>query len=334
MKRSLLLVFFLAITTIGNAQSLVAKLKFEDAEEAYSKKEYKLSLAKLNEAEALLGATNPRIMYLRIMTQWKMINDNSDTRTALSLIDDTKKLSAQYLKDYEMIPNNEDKFRDIYKISEQLPTYAATLKEREVSRRLEEDARITREAKVRQDAEKAAAAQKAEDARNELKRVAEAKLLTIMNKRIDSVAASYGFKWNMSIQELQKVDRDVKGFMNSRNYMSEGKYVRKFAGLGNNYTDGPYNLTLADDIVTEYSFYTRGNRGKDDENAQFIKQKEAEMRLLFPGRVEIGANEMVIVQLKEKSKVLKFYKWGIGNASTIMIWFSNTNTDFQLNIRY
>jgi hypothetical protein len=128
------LIFCLLFTFAANGQNTIAKIKYEEAEEAYMKEDYPLALKKLNEAETILKATNPRIMYLRIMAQSEIIRGNFDPYQDFSILQSTRNLLAKYLKDYESIPNNEDKYKDVYKVSERLIPYPNTLAEIEADR--------------------------------------------------------------------------------------------------------------------------------------------------------------------------------------------------------
>src|SRR5690242_10391306 len=65
----LLLLFtslFLLESTV-QAQNAVARIKYEQAEEAFEKNDFAVTLVKLDEAQKLLSATNPKILYLRLM---------------------------------------------------------------------------------------------------------------------------------------------------------------------------------------------------------------------------------------------------------------------------
>ncbi|MEN9910381.1 MAG: hypothetical protein RLZZ540_3540 [Bacteroidota bacterium] len=116
--KKLLLIAFLLFTTSQTvfAQQAIAKIKYEEAEEAYSAKDYETTISKLDEVEAILKSTNPKVMYLRIMAQYPIILKIRPFD--YEIIYNFKKLSTKYLKDYENVPDNEDKYRDIYKISE------------------------------------------------------------------------------------------------------------------------------------------------------------------------------------------------------------------------
>lgn len=104
-----------------SAQNTIAKLKFEDAEEAYSNSNFDLALSKLIEVETLLKSTNPKILYLKINSQAKIIEKKPFNDYAL--IESARKLSSKYLIDYELLPDNENQYRGIYKISESLKSY-------------------------------------------------------------------------------------------------------------------------------------------------------------------------------------------------------------------
>ena len=122
MKKIILLSFFLlSLFKQVKAQETIAKLKYEEAEEAYTQGNYEVVVSKLKEIEMLLKSTNPKILYLQLLAQSKIIEKNPYGNYAM--IENTRKGSAKYLKDYEKIPNNEDRYRDIYKISESLKKY-------------------------------------------------------------------------------------------------------------------------------------------------------------------------------------------------------------------
>jgi hypothetical protein len=130
--KKLILFTFLLFTTVqfAVAQSAITKLKFQDAEEAYANKDYYLALSKLDEVEKILKSTNPKILYLRILIQSKAFRKFPDNYHSLGVaydkIQDIIVNTDKYLKDYEDLPDNEDKYRDIYKISETFKAYPAT----------------------------------------------------------------------------------------------------------------------------------------------------------------------------------------------------------------
>ncbi len=122
MKKIILITFLLAINCqLSFAQQAIAKIKFEEAEEAYAIKDFETTVLKLDEAEVLLKTSNPRIMYLKILAQSKIIE--KAPLNEYKILEDTRQLCAKYLNEYESIPNNEDKYRDIYNIGESLKVY-------------------------------------------------------------------------------------------------------------------------------------------------------------------------------------------------------------------
>ncbi|MEO5775540.1 MAG: hypothetical protein ABIQ27_01465 [Flavobacterium sp.] len=124
MKKIIAITLLLLNAHFAIAQNTIAKLKYEEAEEAYSATNYELTISKLKEVETLLKTTNPKILYLRISAQSKIIAENP--YEDFDLVSNTRILSTKYLKAYESLPNNEDKYRDIYKISEKLKSLPAT----------------------------------------------------------------------------------------------------------------------------------------------------------------------------------------------------------------
>ena len=117
---TLISIIFL-VSNAGFAQNSIAKLKYEEAEEAYASNDFTLTLGKIKEVEGLLKSTNPKLLYLKIMAQTKIIE--ADPENEYAIIENTRASVEKYLKDYDNLPDNEDKYRDIYKISEKLTIY-------------------------------------------------------------------------------------------------------------------------------------------------------------------------------------------------------------------
>ena len=122
MKKTILLAFIITSWgQFGFSQNAIAKLKYEEAEKAYSLNNFELANSKSKEAETLLKTTNPKLLYLKVMSQSKLIEQNP--LGDYTLIETARKSSGKYLRDYEKLPNNEDHYRDIYKIGETLKSY-------------------------------------------------------------------------------------------------------------------------------------------------------------------------------------------------------------------
>lgn len=122
MKKNLLLLFAgILFFQISFGQSTIAKLKFEEAEEAFNNKDYTTVLAKLDEAEEILGKTNPPMLYLRILAQNNSIALHEDIDTEeIALL---RNNCAFYLLNYEHIDGLEEKYREVYLVSEGLSQY-------------------------------------------------------------------------------------------------------------------------------------------------------------------------------------------------------------------
>lgn len=143
MKKIILLTIFIVSNLLTNAQNTIAKFKYEEAEQAFVNEDYRTALTKLDEAESLLKATNPKILYLKISAQSKLIEQ--DPLTDYSLIENTKKLSTNYLKDYANLTDNDDRYREIYIISEKLKTGPSTIQEFNNQKKYDEENRKSKD---------------------------------------------------------------------------------------------------------------------------------------------------------------------------------------------
>lgn len=118
---------FLLITAPAGAQNTLAKIKYELAEEAFEKNDFKTAISELDGAEKILGSTNPKILYLRIQAQFKLIEANP--LVDFSIIEDARKNCAYYMKQYESNEGIEDKLKEVYLISEKLKKQPASKEE-------------------------------------------------------------------------------------------------------------------------------------------------------------------------------------------------------------
>lgn len=116
------LLLLLVTASASIAQNTIAKLKYEEAEEAFVANDYATTLSKLNEAEKLLGEVNPKTLYLRINAQYR--KHKSAVFVNLEDVSQLKKNCSTYLSKYETVEGIEDKYKDIYKISEAVKTFA------------------------------------------------------------------------------------------------------------------------------------------------------------------------------------------------------------------
>ena len=119
---SLSLLLFLSIVISAAGQTAIAKLKYEEAEEAYVKEDYQNTLLKLEEAEKKFGKVNPPIVYLRVMSQYHLLarNPHEDFKLLQSL----RKNCQYYLKEYAAVSSIEDKYKEVYQIADYLEIYS------------------------------------------------------------------------------------------------------------------------------------------------------------------------------------------------------------------
>ncbi|MEO5775583.1 MAG: tetratricopeptide repeat protein, partial [Flavobacterium sp.] len=124
MKKIITIVLFLLGCHFVTAQNAtIAKLKYEEAEEAYLADNYETVLIKLDEAQKEFGKTNPPIMHLRIMAQSKLLGEFPHNKGDLLL-----KLNQNckfYLKEYEKISGIEDKYKEVYKTMDGISIYSS-----------------------------------------------------------------------------------------------------------------------------------------------------------------------------------------------------------------
>lgn len=114
MKRLILYVF--AVCMCINhvfGQATIAKLNFEEAEEAYNKGDYEKTLSKLALAEKNFEKINPPILHLRILAQHKLL----ETAPQFTLFSQLTKNCEHYMADYAEIDDLIDKTREVYKIN-------------------------------------------------------------------------------------------------------------------------------------------------------------------------------------------------------------------------
>jgi len=117
-----LLSFLLTQNALG--QSAVADLKFEDAEIAYNNKNYSAVIKELDEFDKIMGGIKSKSLYLRIVSQNKLLDTLSlyETESNFIQLNNLKKNVSAYLKTMES-EGLDDKYREIYKINTTLSDY-------------------------------------------------------------------------------------------------------------------------------------------------------------------------------------------------------------------
>lgn len=122
---SLCLLSLLLYVQSASGQVAIARLKFEDAEEAFNKGDYTTTLSKLEDAEKLFGKINVPILHLRIVSQDKLLQKKLD----FTMLANLRKNCDQFLIDYETMEGIEEKYRQVYKIQEAYAKYPKTMEE-------------------------------------------------------------------------------------------------------------------------------------------------------------------------------------------------------------
>ncbi|GAB3361554.1 hypothetical protein GCM10027566_28330 [Arachidicoccus ginsenosidivorans] len=131
-------VFWLVISllaTKGFGQNAVVMLKFEDAEKSYNNQDYQQTIALLDEVEKEAGVTS-RTLYLRIVTENKLFNEGHDLFQNIieyDRLDKLRQLSSNYLKALSD-QGLDDKYREVYRISESLSDYPKSKEDWKVAR--------------------------------------------------------------------------------------------------------------------------------------------------------------------------------------------------------
>jgi hypothetical protein len=123
MKKLFLFLCLVVLNATVHAQNAIAKIKYEQAEEAFAKDDYAVTLVKLDEAQKLLGSTNPKILYLRLMAAKGII---ANGKFDWDFLTEARKNTAYYIKQYSEMQGIEEKFRQVYEFSETLETLPAT----------------------------------------------------------------------------------------------------------------------------------------------------------------------------------------------------------------
>lgn len=124
MKQVLLFAMFVIVFTVTvQAQNAIAKIKYEQAEEAFLKNDFHTAITRLDEAQKLLGASNPKILYLRLMAGKGVISGGNYD---YDLLASARKDARLYIKQYGEIEGIEEKFRQVYEFSETLEALPET----------------------------------------------------------------------------------------------------------------------------------------------------------------------------------------------------------------
>lgn len=235
MKRLLTLcTLLLAVTISATAQNTIAKIKYEEAEEAFARQDFKTTIERLDEAKKLLKSTNPKILHLRILAAQNLIKGEPDFD--YGLIEQFKKDAKYYLEQYEN--SDEDKYREVYKASEfvskKYPDRQAY--DRIVAERSAADARLQQ---AKQDTAKA-----------------KAYAATLM-KRFQYIP-------HTSLSKLTEQNSYAAKLANTRIESYNGSYwYSAIKGLGNPYPEGALTIGLKGSyhsMVSGYTYCIKSNK--------------------------------------------------------------------------
>lgn len=200
MKKLILLsVLLVALFKQTFAQETIAKLKYEEAEEAYTQGNYEVTVGKLKEIEAMLKSTNPKILYLQLMAQSKIIEKNPYAN--YEMIEAARRGTAKYLRDYERLPNNEDRYRDIYKVSEALKKYPENREAFDAQLRQQEQEKAER--KKQEEAARVAEAKRIQDEKDRvLKEQEQARIKRLRNVGFGAFRIGYAMPLSATSKDV------------------------------------------------------------------------------------------------------------------------------------
>lgn len=195
------LLLFVSIFAFAQGGAL-ADLKFEEAETAFAKNDYKTTIAKLDEFDKLFGSVTAKSLYLRIVSQDKLFVPNKlyENKTQIDLLVSLRKNTSSYLKAMES-EGLDDKFREVYDINEKLKQYPKD--KAEWKEKMEREKRIA--------AEKIKIAEEKKQARlAKIKEYDEKKdqYYREIAAKIDAWEYKDGIKIGMDFNELKKTKKD------------------------------------------------------------------------------------------------------------------------------
>jgi len=128
-KHIVLCILFVCGSIAVQAQGTMDKLKFEEAEAAYLKKNYVYALNLLEELEAK-GLKNPKILHLKILATSRLVigYPYEFIDGGFNTIEKLRKDCNFYLSQYD-IEGFEEKYKEVYDISKKIAAFPNTLQE-------------------------------------------------------------------------------------------------------------------------------------------------------------------------------------------------------------
>jgi hypothetical protein len=253
MKKIILLILLSVGTSyVVNAQTK-AKIIFEEAEQAYVSNNFELAVTKLKEVETILKSSNPTILYLQILSQTKIIE--KDIWKDYAIIENTRTLIEKYLRECDNIPDLEDKYKEIYKISENFKNAPTSLED------FNERIKQIRISKKKNEEETAN--------------------FNSMINEIQKKYAQYKWKPNLTEAEFLSYNNDINNSFWKRTAIDKNitlVYAPNYnSKTGLPYTEGPssYSVTGSGRIKT-YSVYITIKKNATAEFTKLFEQSKSE----------------------------------------------------------
>lgn len=220
MLKRIILILLLSFPPIIMGQSKYAKLKFDQAQEYYDAKDYSLTLLALDETEKILGATNPRILHLRILASSKIVMANIESET--QLLSSLKKDINYYFNNYKDVPSMKNEYQEITKIANEIKAMATREKLTEIE--------ITNK--------------ESEKKRVEL----ENKIIVNRQKYIRLFEEKYKFKKDISVDDFLKINTAAEKMLRAKGIKSGGiTYYNATVKPNEPFPIGPYSANVNDE---------------------------------------------------------------------------------------
>jgi hypothetical protein len=270
----LILILVLGFSSItSTAQPMLAKIKYEEAEQAYQNKDYKTALKLIEEVEKIYNGTSPKTLYLKIFS----LKESGDTDFKT-----TQKLRSYcnfFLEKYAENSDVEDRYRDVYAFSKTLNNFPKTEEEYEIVAKKRRQKLIEIEERKKQEGLK------------------EEKM-----KQIQAFPFDYGLNPGMNLKvAMDKVPTYV--WKNFTDYGANGgKQLLKIQSKGMKYRSVLGFNGISIDVATEdihTLFKTHVSGGKSDFKFAFNKLKELENKM-----VGIFGRENVIYEKKDDLNII------------------------------
>lgn len=122
------------ITPTYSQNSIKAKIEYEEAEKAYINGDYEKAYDKIKLVEQLLSKKNPKILFLRINIENHLLDTN------IEIMRELRKSCSYFLDNYQNAAGIEDRYKEVYLISQSLPkTELEYIKYKEKERKKEEE---------------------------------------------------------------------------------------------------------------------------------------------------------------------------------------------------